>query len=155
MENAYKPEITLGTIIAYIESHGNPKALRFEPLVYGRIFSSEANAIINRIVNIHRCTYHTAAVILSTSYGLFQIMGENIYAENGYDKTIFDYCIDIGAQLKMFNDFVIARRINYSVHDLLIESNRKTFAEHYNGPANIEDYSNHILESLHHFGITS
>lgn len=154
--------VTLGMIIARIESADNSQAIRFEPAVYARIHTNLfADKIISNIRSIHHCTYETAAVIYSTSYGKYQIMGNALYDPSFLDlkDNIFEYCSfdtygeynDVEqAQLDTFTNFVIARKINFTPQQLLDQNLRNQFAIHYNGSL---DYAVNIQNALNHFGV--
>jgi hypothetical protein len=165
--------VTIADVIGWIESRNDTNAMRFEPTVYARIHSSmEADKIIQTIRKIHNCTYETAAVIYSTSFGEFQMMGCSLY-----DPTLCNMSISIGdyfknipietkqhwpidnsgftnltmdAQEYSFTVFTLRRGIVFSIDNLRTSAvNREKFAVRYNGsPA----YANNIVESLKHFG---
>ena len=144
---------TLGTIIAWVESAGNPEAIRFEPTVFARIHPTEfKDAIIANIRAIHKCTYETACVIYASSFGMYQIMGENLYDPKGLNLTvsIFDYAAAPGIQTAKFYQYCASHGINFTPQQLLDANNRKTFALKYNGGL---DYADNINNSLIHFGI--
>lgn len=157
MELATSPEVTLGTLIAWIESKNNPQAMRFEPRVHDQIHTRLfTDPTIAAIRNVHSCTYETACVIYSSSFGKYQIMGENLYAPHGIASktTIFSYCAGTAisqlAQDTDFLSFTSARGIGFPVRGLLDIGNRNRFAVIYNGSTS---YSQNILDALHHFGI--
>lgn len=150
--------VSLSDIIAWIESRGNPHAIRFEPLVFSRLttgaMTSEHAAIVARIVRIHNCSIPTAQVIYSTSYGLYQLMGFNLYADDSVNCTEMDvvnFCNDEAEQTRIFNAFVSRETI--AVAPAMLASDpgvRAQFARIYNG--NAQAYSLAIDASLQHFG---
>jgi hypothetical protein len=144
---------TLGTIIAWIESNDDTQALRFEPTVYQRIHADLfADKIIANIRRIHQCTYETAAVIYSTSYGKYQIMGNALYDPSFLNMpiTFFDFVNKLSAQDTAFTRFVESHKIDFTPQQLLNVNNAQTFAIHYNGSPS---YANNIKASLAHFGV--
>lgn len=151
-------DVTLGTIIAYIESSDNQQALRFEPRIHERIHDTLfSDKIVANIRKIHNCTFETACVIYSTSFGKYQIMGNVLYDETFINQkaTIFSYCTisSIGAlaQDADFYAFCKHRSISFSVRELLELNNRQKFAIRYNGGLS---YATSIAGTLTHFGIT-
>ena len=152
------PTAALSDIIAWIESRGNPHALRFEPLVFqhlttGAMTSAHA-AIVARIQKIHACSVPTAQVIYSTSYGLYQLMGFNLYADDSVNCTDLDvvsFCTSPQEQTRIFGAFVSRETIAYTPEVLAqFETERETFARVYNGDE--QAYSAEIVASLQHFG---
>lgn len=66
----------LASIVARVESAGNQWAMRFEPAVYDRPPFPPA---WDACVKANRCSRATGKAILSMSWGLYQIMGFNLY----------------------------------------------------------------------------
>lgn len=137
----------LADIIKQIESSNNKLAVRFEPLFYENLKTKTNDYAILKIKEIHKCSYYTALMIASTSWGLFQIMGYNLYFYSLTDKTVFDFLFDEEEQEKAFEKFTQIKKINFTVEELKqdIEKVRK-FAKYYNG--DIEGYSRKILKLL-------
>lgn len=137
----------LADIIKQIESSNNKLAVRFEPLFYENLKTKTNDYAILKIKEIHKCSYYTALMIASTSWGLFQIMGYNLYFYSLTDKTVFDFLFDEEEQEKAFEKFTQIKKINFTVEELKqdIEKVRK-FAKYYNG--DIESYSRKILKLL-------
>jgi hypothetical protein len=132
--------INTADLIARIESSGNPRALRFEPGVFANLSSGNltpAHArIVSTIQDAHHCNVATAKVIYSTSYGLFQLMGFNLYDESDspIQTDVFGYCSDPLAQVAKFDAFVTKRGIAYTSAELASDpTKRGTFARIYNG----------------------
>ena len=147
----------LSYIISQVESGGFSGALRFEPKVYAEIQSASrtdldaslslnaAHAVhvadskrtlVARIAQINRCTEETAQVIYAMSFGLYQIMGYNLY-DNGMHQPISNYLN--GVQARVLQDAMLAQFL--AGHGLLnswdeMAVNRDLlnhFALHYNG----------------------
>ena len=137
----------LSDIIKQIESSNNPQAVRFEPLFYENLKTKTNDHAILKIKEIHKCSYYTALMIASTSWGLFQIMGYNLYFYGLTEKTVFDFLFDEAEQEEAFEKFIQIKKINFTVDELKqdIEKVRK-FAKYYNG--DIESYSRKILKLL-------
>jgi len=98
-----KTPITLGDCVAYVESRNNPLAMRYEPN-----FSTSQNArdIISRLAVNGFMDENTADIIAATSWGQYQIMGENLWTICGYKGTIAAYITDPGKQYETFQNFI-------------------------------------------------
>lgn len=159
MPALFTDSVQLSDVIAWIESRGNPHALRFEPGVYARLTNGAMTpahaAIVKRIVSIHNCSIPTAQVIYSTSFGLYQLMGFNLYADDSVNSTDLDvvtFCATPKEQTRVFNAFVSRETIPYAPQVLAqFETARETFARIYNGDE--QAYAQSIVESLQHFGL--
>lgn len=151
--------VSLSDVIAWIESRGNPRAIRFEPLVFSRLTTGAMTpahaAIVARIVKIHACSIPTAQVIYSTSWGLYQLMGFNLYADDSVNCTamnVVSFCETPLEQTRVFNEFVSREAIDYTPQHLAQEFVwRERFAAIYNGDT--QDYTVEIVASLQHFGL--
>ncbi len=141
--------LTLFQLISHIESQANLYALRFEPTVYAKrsYFSDE---IARNIVIRNHCTPDTALVISSTSWGMIQIMGFNLYAGDAFRKSVGEFLESLPEQKQFFERFVNERHINYSVPDLHYDNKRKKFALDYNGSVL---YVDKINKALTFFGV--
>ena len=122
----------LQDVIARIESSGNPFALRFEPAVYA---GDVAPSVAARIATLHGADYETGRVIAATSWGLFQIMGFNLWAgPHAYTGTLYEFCADTIAQRLAFETFLADRGMNFTLAELLGNANKLiAFAAAYNG----------------------
>lgn len=148
---------TIADIVSYIETKGDPQALRFEPATYARLtdgnFTKPHRAILQRIQDIHSCSLYTACMIYSTSFGAFQIMGFNLYGNAiKYNAPIFEYCSAASAQLQTFNAFIVAENLTSYTPQVMAESKsmRETFADIYNG--SVDAYTPLIVGALEHYG---
>jgi hypothetical protein len=145
--------VTLGTIIAWVESKGDPHAIRFEPNVEARIHKNIfKDKIVANIRAIHKCTFETACVIYSSSFGKYQIMGDVIYDPEfvNFSDDIFAFCNDDAAQDKAFSLFTHYKNIAFEPSELLTVDNRLKFAIRYNGSPG---YAHNIEDALKHFNI--
>jgi len=137
----------LKDIIKLIESSNNPLAVRFEPLFYDNLKPKTNDPAVLKIKKIHKCTYYTALMIASTSWGLYQIMGYNLYFYDLTEKTVFEYLFDEEEQEKAFQKFIEKRKINFSIEELKTDPEKiRKFAKYYNGDT--EGYSRKILHLL-------
>lgn len=143
----------LARVIARIESGGDAHALRFEPLIF-RSPRAISSATQKKIQDAHACSAMTARVIYSCSWGLYQIMGCNLWdADEPLTActNFFDYCADSAAQGDAFAAFLRAHDIMFTLDDLL--DHRATlalFARVYNGDA--VAYGDAIVSAAHAMG---
>lgn len=137
-------------LISEIESGQNQFALRFEPLVYAR--DDKEMEIISRIAGRNNCNLRTAAMIYSTSWGQYQIMGFNLYGghlgANFEVMNVGEFLSETELQNAFFNSFVIEKGINYSLSELRDGANAYKFGSLYNG--NAKAYGDRILKLLGH-----
>ena len=132
---------TISQLIAQIESSNNPHALRFEPQ-----FNPTAENIA-AACHSNACSTATGKMICATSWGLYQIMGENLYSL-GFKSSIFDFINSPSLQLVYFNEFLASRKLGaITLEDLRTDqTKREYFASRYNGAA--YPYANVILNNL-------
>ena len=122
----------LAAVIASIESSNNPHAIRFEPRVYANL-TVAPRPIIDSIAAHNFCTRATAIALASFSFGLYQLMGMNLY-ECGYNADVAAFLNDEAAQLEYFGKFLTRSGINVSLASLLAsEPKLDSFAYRYNG----------------------
>jgi len=131
---------TLADLIAQVESRGNHFASRFEPTHEPRI------SFINQMVSIAKCNFATAKILCSMSFGLYQIMGDELM-DLDLTRHPFDYAGDIRIQAEFFNRYCIRNNCEYSLDDVINdETKRIDFARKYNGPGNVEVYAQRIID---------
>ena len=131
---------TLADLIAQVESGGNHFASRFEPAHEPRI------SFINQMVSIAKCNFVTAKILCSMSFGLYQIMGDELM-DLDLTRHPFDYAGDITLQAEFFNRYCIRNNCEYTLDDVINdESKRLDFARKYNGPGNVEAYAQRIID---------
>lgn len=146
--------VTVATIIAQVETGCNARELRFEPGVYRHItngIDDAERAILASIIKINKCSLGTAQMIYSTSFGIFQVMGFNLYGSLKYTKGIFDYVDSVADQNATFNLFCEQKKIVYTPVEFLDKANRYNFARVYNGNPNA--YEPMIEIAMRHFGV--
>lgn len=130
--------ITTSEVIAQIESSGRIDAMRFEPSMFKRIstvaYDKAVYNIIHSIFRYNFCDLSTSEVIYCTSWGMFQLMGFNIYGRMQYTKSIIEFCSDPNIQEKFFNTFLMDNNINFTPTDLMNDPEKlREFARIYNG----------------------
>lgn len=149
-----KPTASLATVIARIESDNNHYAVRFEPGIFKKFadaaYMGRQDALIARIARANKCNHVTAAVIFSSSWGAYQIMGFNLYG-GMIDQTPIGLFLETPSlQAHCFNQFVRQRYIDFAPTDLAAHLTlRKNFARAYNGSLG---YLILLRASLKHFG---
>ena len=137
--------IILADIISRVESDDNPFAIRFEISSFARRDEMPRN-IINSIVDIHKCSQLTAAVLYATSWGRFQIMGFNLWGGVlGYEKTFVEYLTSPQDQFDAFNRFTLVPRKTYqnagwNGSEFTDQSMLQGFSRWYNGPGAVSQY---------------
>ena len=142
----------ISDITSLIESSHNPDAIRFEPSVYDHLTKGPGlnnpakKEIVETIIKVHGCSLETACMIFSTSFGLFQIMGENIYSVCDYKRSIGWFFSDNEAQEECFLAFL--KSIGFpDGPDFDDSNNLAKYALHYNGPGDIQAYCKKLLET--------
>ncbi len=142
----------LQAVIMAIESSGNLCALRFEP----SIFDGRAAPITSQhVARLHGCDLITGHVITATSWGLFQIMGFNLYSgAHPWTSTVFDFLNSPSAQIAFFQQWLTDRGMAFTLADLLADPEKlNAFAEFYNG--NAQAYAPAILREARALGFTA
>ena len=138
----FGPDPQLARIIRQVESSNKISALRFEPVVFSGLSMSDSEKnLISRIAAVNTCSFNTARVIFSSSYGLYQIMGFNIYSL-GYTDTIWEFWHSESDQNQCFAEFLIRNRINLTWAELKQDRAKLlAFARVYNGPGDQVAYA--------------
>lgn len=142
----------LADVVAQVESNGNQYAQRFERLHLG----ASLPPLLSRIVAANRCSQATADVYAAMSHGLFQIMGFRLYGDSNrdprnldYNGSISKYLASPSVQRESFEKYCRQNHILFSVGDLIQDAaKRSRFAELYNGPANVSEYSSRLLAAI-------
>lgn len=142
----------LADVIAKVESGGNQWAQRFERLHLG----ASSPQLLARISSANKCSQATADVYAAMSHGLFQLMGFRLYGDPQRDRRNLNYSGTVAAfmnsaelQREYFRKYCDQNGILFTVDDLIRDAvKRSKFAEVYNGPANIPNYSTQILAAI-------
>lgn len=149
--------ITVDQVIAYVESKGDSFAYRFEPLTFASTQNTNGKTamqqILAKIVKVHNCSYQSARVIYSSSYGRYQIMGFNLYGQLNVQKGFGEFMADNSLQDLAFNTFLTQKNLAAISTDNFAndKSARIKFGNIYNGNGN--DYAAAIVGALQHFGV--
>jgi len=147
--------VQLNDLIGWIESKNDFKAFRFEPVVYARLsrFTDDSRPLLlQRIVNANNCSFGTARMIYSTSWGAYQIMGFNLYGQALDCKAkIADLLGDQMIQSLMFDRFLKTINADGMTPRALALSPlaRERLALKYNGS---REYLVPMVGALRHFG---
>jgi len=106
-------------VLKAVESSGNQYAFRFEEKLYfhHKAMKSKLNKVIKRVKVLNNCSTDTAIMILSTSWGIFQVLGINIYALCGYDKSIIAYLMSPEEQVNIFYKFCDIQKLDLKKTD--------------------------------------
>lgn len=134
---------TTSQLVAQIESGGIPYAMRYEAK-----FTPSPDAI-NKCIMSHKPAFMsrpTAEVICKTSWGVYQIMGENLYTICGLRTNLNVFINNTDLQEEMFQRFLEFRDINYTLADLQHDAGKLSkFARRYNGSS---DYALKIKQTM-------
>lgn len=128
----------IAQLIAKVESDNDPFAIRFEP---AHVPESQ---FVSQMMETAKCSEATAKILCSCSFGLFQIMGDNLLWL-GMTVSPIAFCYGNFAQQSFFfQKFLEFNNINYSLQEILLdESKRLHFAQVYNG--NAEAYAERMI----------
>lgn len=124
---------TLSQLVAQIESGNCAWAIRIEPG-----FKPSQRAIDNCIA-AHKPAYMnraTAEMICRSSWGTYQIMGENLYTICKVNTPIAHFMAADALQLKAYNAHNVYKGIDFTLEEVKRdEGKRISFARRYNGSA--------------------
>jgi|GEM_PF-1738289 len=153
MSSPIPASITPADVVQRIESSGQLDAVRFESGIFNGSFDVHVLANIKKFNN---CSDMTSKAIYSMSFGLFQIMGFNLYDSNicGYTGTLGPYLTDVVIQKTSLNKFFNAKHLDYTVQQLADDQMaRWHFATIYNGPGATQAYEQKIVTALNELGV--
>jgi hypothetical protein len=104
----------IADVIKAVESSNNQFAFRFEEKMYfhHKAMRSKLSNVIKRVKMLNNCSLETALMILSTSWGLYQILGVNLYSICSYDKSIMSFLQNTDHQDKAFYTFCSVQKID-------------------------------------------
>jgi hypothetical protein len=107
------------------------------------------DGIVQHIKGIHGCSRATAEMIYSTSWGLYQIMGFNLYGKLGLELPIWQFLEAPEKQHKAFEQFCKAESI-WREGDISTDARSwlLTFAIHYNGSKTPIEYADRLQDIL-------
>jgi hypothetical protein len=152
-----RPAPNVFDIISWVETKHNSMAVRFEPSTYNKLSATRTDsqkAIIANIVKYCACSWGTALMIYSSSWGETQIMGFNLYGPDiNYTDSVIKFCVDLPMQQTAFNKLVASMKLaDITVAQLAVSKvARARFAVTYNGSS---DYSANIVEALKAYNLS-
>lgn len=143
MNTAGRVSDVLAKVIATVESGPFPYAMRFEWPMYNKIAAAGGadHNTIAAIMAANHCTPQTAEVIYCISFGLFQIMGFNLYGPLGLTIAIAPFMFDTEQQFNAFKKFVRLNGFDPDNFDFTDEALIERFARSYNGSGDVANYS--------------
>jgi hypothetical protein len=123
---------TLAAIIRAVESSNNYSALRFEPGMYA--LANPGMAGLSLCMQKNACNDETAKVLLSMSFGAYQIMGFNLWGGLNCEQSAASFLNDAIAQDNVFSAFLDKNDIAYSWAEMKVNpACLNHFAVNYNG----------------------
>jgi hypothetical protein len=126
-----------------VESSGNQYAIRFEPATF-QAAPAWIMKQVSRIQYAHgkigAMDAQTALAVGCTSYGLYQILGANIYS-GVYAKPFWQFMENVADQQAAFQEFISPHGFD-PTEDVSewADSRFAAFATFYNGPGAVDDY---------------
>lgn len=121
----------LSDVVAMVESSNNPLAIRYEP-----DFNPSLDAIrkAKEFATGGYIDFYTAQMICRTSWGKYQIMGDNLYGLLGMSYNIHFFLGDTFSQRQFFDAF-LKKRVGIEDVDFstLTQSQLVKFGNIYNG----------------------
>jgi hypothetical protein len=131
---------TLAKVIATVESGPFQYAVRFESGMFaGKV--GPLSAAETACMKANRCSSITARMICCTSWGLFQIMGFNLYGPLALQIPVGSFMFDTETQFDTFRKFVTLNGFDPENFDCTDEALIERFARSYNGPGDVANYA--------------
>ena len=135
--------LDLAAVVAQVETNDNPFAIRFEQALMAQwaAMNPVRGAILAAIASLHDCSHDTARMIACTSWGRYQILGENLYDRALVNVTVFAYVADPKLERLAFDALLIRKDVAFALQDIIDdEAKRQKFIAAYNGPSGVADY---------------
>lgn len=124
--------ILLSDCVAMVESSNHPGAIRYEPDYTPSSIGVSRAALYASGAWMDTAT---AEMIAKTSFGRFQIMGDNLYNAMDYTNTIWHFVADPQDQLDVFHKFIALGKFRDMPFETMLRSEVVAFALYYNGAA--------------------
>jgi hypothetical protein len=145
----------LRACIELVESSRYPHAIRFEATLWAK----DPQWVNGQEPTIARynggCSQDTARMIACSSWGLYQLLGANIYAL-GYQNSIIEFCggqfagLNISDQCLIFDKFISRNGFKPDEDLSAWRLDRfEQFAAFYNGPGDVQNYASHMRALAH------
>ena len=136
--------IFLSDVVAQVESGRRVEAVRFEKGDYLG-FGCRQDVLRKIIARNPSCSPETAGMIYWTSWGLFQLMGFNLYGSFiDFSNPLLEFWRDPEQQLTVFRKFISDAAYQDTDASTWQPSQWAAFARFYNGPGNVADYTNRL-----------
>lgn len=139
-----KPQ-NISDLIAQVESNNNQYALRFEPAYNPHALN------VTDYAKRHNVSQATARMCLASSWGLYQIMGDNLYSY-GLQISLPNYACSVQVQKLYFTTFLTRNNLYNLTADyqnfISSDDNLAEFAKVYNGPGNVDAYVQRMKEFI-------
>lgn len=141
--------ITLAQVLSRVESSDNPYALRFEPATHQDVVQGRFSQAVSRAQIANSCSLATAQIIAATSWGRYQIMGFNMYADPGRPSV----GLFLGSPAEQ--TYELSKFLGPLDHDpgedaawIMSDVNkRQNFASRYNGTGNVASYATAMISA--------
>lgn len=149
---AYADLARLARIISWVETKNSIRAMRFERRVFNKVTNLPYGPVLTAITAAHNnaISNDTARALYSMSFGVYQIMGFNLWGSLGYKRDMYTFLSSTEDQYEMFAELIKRDGIYYSIDDLKNNKDKRTsFAIKYNGAAS---YGDLILSAIQHLG---
>jgi N-acetylmuramidase len=133
---------TVAELIAQAESSGNKFAVRYEKGHMPNL------AFVKEMMAVAQCSFDSAYVMCQCSWGLYQIMGDELMAKKLGISPIA-YCSDPETQQYFFLQVLQEKGLDhYGLQDIITNTDdRIHFAIKYNGPAQPEVYAQYLIDT--------
>lgn len=137
---------TIAELIAQAESSGNKFAVRYEKGHMPNL------AFVKEMMTVAQCSFDTAYMMCQCSWGLYQIMGDELMAKK-LGVSPIAYCGDSETQQYFFLQVLQEKGlIQYTLQDILTNTyDCIYFATKYNGPAQPEVYAQYLIDTYNKF----
>lgn len=138
--------LTLSQLVAQVESGNEFSAVRYEP---GWKYVTAEN--LRRFHRAHaplKMNNETSRMLLSCSWGKYQMMGSNLY-DLGFESPLVVFAASEYLQGAWFEMFLKARKIDFTLDEILTDKNkREFFSLKYNGDKKV--YAERLLNVYEH-----
>lgn len=148
----------LAVVIKHIESDNNMDAMRFESGTFRACQNGNYRPSVTNAQKANNCSLTTSHMICATSWGQYQIMGFNIYADkSGFSGNIMGFMKSLERQDDMYARFLETNGLeDFSLDLILATQERLTqFITKYNGPGAIDEYSRRLILTARRLGFAT
>lgn len=141
-------------VIAQVESGGRLDAVRFEPAVYQRVCAGYAAEAVTVCMVSVDCSHETAAVLVASSWGRYQLMGFNLWGLD-YRRGLAELLTSAVLQDTLLERFLVSRHLDECSWARLVAepAMRSWFVSRYNGPGAVEAYWGRMVACARGMGL--